>query len=245
MKNKKIVFVTGTRADFGKMSPLIIQAADLVSQVYVFVTGMHMLNKFGLTKEEVRNLENVDIYEFINQRSTDSHAQVLSKTISGFADFIEEIEPDLVFVHGDRVEALAVSLACTTEGVLVAHVEGGELSGTIDEIYRHAITKLSDFHFVSSEDAARRVTQLGEQPESIYVIGSPELDLHLMEPVPIDTVKERYGIEFDEFGIFIFHPVFYERHVTSKYVKGILDGMVRSNKNFVFILPNNDRVLTQ
>ena len=106
MKNKKIVFVTGTRADFGKMSPLIIQAADLVSQVYVFVTGMHMLNKFGLTKEEVRNLENVDIYEFINQRSTDSHAQVLSKTISGFADFIEEIEPDLVFVHGDRVEAL-------------------------------------------------------------------------------------------------------------------------------------------
>ena len=240
MKNKKIVFLTGTRADFGKMSPLINQAADLGNQVSVFVTGMHMLNKFGLTKEEVRNLENVDIYEFINQRSTDSHAQILSKTISGFADFIEEIKPDLVVVHGDRVEALAVSLACTTEGVLVAHVEGGELSGTIDETYRHAITKLSDFHFVSSVSAARRVTQLGEQPEGVYVIGSPELDLHSMEPVPIQTVKERYGIEFDEFGIFIFHPVFYERHVTSKYVKGILDGMIKSNKNFVFILPNND-----
>lgn len=240
MKNKKIVFLTGTRADFGKMSPLINQAADLGNQVSVFVTGMHMLNKFGLTKEEVRNLESVDIYEFINQRSTDSHAQILSKTISGFADFIEEIKPDLVFVHGDRVEALAGSLACTTEGVLVAHVEGGELSGTIDETYRHAITKLSDFHFVSSVSAARRVTQLGEQPEGIYVIGSPELDLHSREPVPIQTVKERYGIEFDEFGIFIFHPVFYERHVTSKYVKGILDGMKKSNKNFVFILPNND-----
>ena len=204
MKNKKIVFVTGTRADFGKMLPLINQAVDLGGDIYVFVTGMHMMKRFGLTKEEVRDLKNVEIFEFINQRSNDSHAQVLSKTINGFADFIAEIEPDLVFVHGDRVEALAVSLACTTEGVLIAHVEGGELSGTIDETYRHAITKLSDFHFVSSEIAGRRVAQLGESPEYSRIIGSPELDLHSLEPVPIQKVKDYYGINFEDFGIFIF-----------------------------------------
>ena len=107
---KKLQFVTGTRADFGKVRPLAEAARDAGFRVEFFVTGMHMLERYGLTRNEVRRVEGASVFEFFNQRPGDSLDTILAKTILGFSDFLAERNPDLVVVHGDRVEALACAL---------------------------------------------------------------------------------------------------------------------------------------
>ncbi|RYZ76960.1 MAG: UDP-N-acetylglucosamine 2-epimerase (hydrolyzing), partial [Proteobacteria bacterium] len=101
---RKILFVTGTRADFGKLEPLAKATRDAGYKISFFVTGMHMLEKYGATKNEVKRLSGVDVHEFINQRIGDAQDMVLSKTVLGFSDWIYEHKPDLVVVHGDRIE---------------------------------------------------------------------------------------------------------------------------------------------
>ena len=130
--SKSIIFVTGTRADFGKLAPLAVAARDQGFAVSFFVTGMHMLEQYGLTKIEVRRMEGVEVHEFLNQRAGDPQDMILAKTVIAFSDFALEHKPDLVVIHGDRLEALACSLVCATNYIPSAHIEGGEVSGTID-----------------------------------------------------------------------------------------------------------------
>ncbi|MEZ5771988.1 MAG: UDP-N-acetylglucosamine 2-epimerase [Defluviimonas denitrificans] len=160
---RSLLFVTGTRADFGKIEPLAIAARDAGYGVGFFVTGMHMLDRYGLTKNEVHRVEGVRVHEFLNQRAGDPQDIVLAKTVTGFSDYVAEHRPDLVVVHGDRVEALATALVAATNYIRSAHIEGGEVSGTIDEVFRHCNTKLASHHFVSSEAAADRVRTLGSR----------------------------------------------------------------------------------
>ena len=237
----RILFVTGTRADFGKLAPLAARARDEGHKITFFVTGMHMLERYGLTKREVHRMADVAVHEFLNQRIEDAQETVLAKTMLGFSDYVAEHRPDLVVVHGDRVEALACALVCATNYTRCAHVEGGEVSGTIDEIFRHCNTKLSSHHFVSSEDAAGRVMALGESREAIYVIGSPELDFHSgPSGVPLETVISRYDIPFDDFGICIFHPVTSEQGDIKNQAAKLFSALKDSKRKFVVILPNND-----
>lgn len=241
LTERRIVFVTGTRADFGKILPLATSAAERGFEVAFFVTGMHMLQRYGDTRREVRQRAVGDIYEYVNQSPSDPHDVILSKTMMGFSDWITEYPADLVVIHGDRVEALAVALLCATRYIPCAHIEGGEVSGTIDEIYRHCNSKLCRYHFVSSEDAARRVRALGEHPDDIYVIGSPELDYHGGPPeVPMAEVRARYEINFDEYGIVIFHPVTSERDTMRAQAESLFAALVESGRKFVAISPNND-----
>lgn len=238
---RKILFVTGTRADFGKLEPLAKATRDAGYKVSFFVTGMHMLEKYGATKHEVKRLSGVDVHEFINQRIGDSQDMVLSKTVLGFSDWIYEHKPDLVVVHGDRIEALAVSLVCATNYVRCAHIEGGEVSGTIDEVYRHCNSKLSTYHFVSSEAAGLRVKALGEDSEYIFNIGSPELDFHATASgISIEDVLERYEIPFADYGIAAFHPVTSERKTIGDQARSLFGALSQSGRNFVVISPNND-----
>ena len=125
--SKTILFVTGTRADFGKLEPLAIAALNAGFDVSFFVTGMHMLDRYGLTKFEVHRTKGVKVHEFLNQRVDDPQDLVLAKTVTGFSDFVTEHQPDLVVIHGDRVEALACALVCATNYIRCAHVEGGEV----------------------------------------------------------------------------------------------------------------------
>ncbi|WP_194096024.1 UDP-N-acetylglucosamine 2-epimerase [Marivivens aquimaris] len=238
---RKILFVTGTRADFGKLEPLAIAARDAGFDVSFFVTGMHMLRQYGLTKIEVHRVPGVAVHEFLNQREGDPQDMILAKTVIGFSDYCLEFQPDLVVIHGDRVEALACALVCATNYYRSAHIEGGEVSGTIDEIFRHCNSKLSTYHFVSSEDAGRRVMALGEPEQAIHVIGSPELDFHSKPSgVSMDDVKTRYGIPFDDFGIVVFHPVTSEADTMGAQAKSLYDALTASGRNFVLIAPNND-----
>ena len=238
---RKLLFVTGTRADFGKIEPLAIAARDAGYDIAFFVTGMHMMQRYGLTKVEVHRVKGATVHEFQNQREGDPQDLILAKTVMGFSDYLTEARPDLVVVHGDRVEALAAALVCATNYVRCAHVEGGEVSGTIDEIFRHCNTKLAYCHLVSSDQAARRVMALGEPSEAIFAIGSPELDFHGRDSgVSIGEVRKHYDIPYDDYGVCTFHPVTSEAATMGQQAADLFGAMEASGRNFVVILPNND-----
>jgi UDP-N-acetylglucosamine 2-epimerase (hydrolysing) len=238
---RSILFVTGTRADFGKLEPLARAARDAGFAVSFFVTGMHMLSTYGMTKLEVHRMDGIRVHEFLNQRPGDPQDMILAKTVTGFSDFVQEHRPDLVVIHGDRVEALATALVCATNYIRCAHIEGGEVSGTIDEIYRHCNSKLASHHFVSSEDAARRVMALGEAAQHIHAIGSPELDFHAgPSGVTMQDVRARYALTFPDFGICVFHPVTSEAASMGQQARALFGTLAASGKHFVVIAPNND-----
>jgi len=236
-----LLFLTGTRADFGKLEPLAAAARDAGHRVTFFVTGMHLMDRYGLTVLEVRRMGGVGVHEFLNQRPGDPQDVVLAKTVMGFSDYVTEHKPDLIVIHGDRIEALAGALVAATNYIPSAHIEGGEVSGTIDEMFRHCNTKLATHHFVSSERARRRVIAMGEPEQTIHVIGSPELDFHA-EPsgVTLADVKARYCIPFAEYGIVIFHPVTSEQASMGAQAQALFGALAVSGRNFVVIAPNND-----
>ena len=238
---KKLIFITGTRADYGKLEPLALAAVEDGHEVHFFVTGMHLIEKYGLTTIEVARQKGFKRREFHNQNEGDSQDKVLSNTINGFADYVKRELPDLVLIHGDRVEALAASLVCSINYIRSVHIEGGEVSGTIDEVYRHCNTKLCSAHFVSSLSAQNRVIQLGETPESVFVLGSPELDTHNKKTgITLTSVRERYQINWNDFGVVIFHPVTSEQNSIKFQAREFFNALLESQKNFVTIAPNND-----
>jgi UDP-N-acetylglucosamine 2-epimerase (hydrolysing) len=178
--NKKIVFLTGTRADFGKLKSLI-EISNKNFEVHLFATGMHMDKKYGYTVKEIEKCGYKNIFKFINHDASSMMDITLSRTIEGFANYIHLFQPDLIIIHGDRIEALAGATVGALNNILVAHIEGGEVSGTVDELIRHAVSKLSHIHLVANDEAKNRLLQMGERNESIYVIGSPDMDAMLKQ----------------------------------------------------------------
>ena len=196
----------------------------------------------GYTFNEIKRSGFSNTYKFINQNINDSMDHILSKTISGFSDYIKENRPDMVIVHGDRIEALGTAAATCLNNILVSHIEGGEVSGTVDEIIRHSVTKLSHLHFVSNDQSKKRIIQMGELESNIFVIGSPENDLLISKDLPsINNVKKRYGITFDNYSILIFHPVTTEYEELNNQVETLVDVLLKRDKRkYVIIHPNND-----
>ena len=189
---KKIIFVTSTRADFGKLKSLInIVKNRKEFSVHIVITGMHVISKFGNTYKEVQKTFKTKIIKFKNQSLNDRLE-------------IKKINPDLIIIHGDRVEALSAALVGSLNHILTAHIEGGEVSGTIDDTIRHAVTKLSHVHFVGSAVAKKRVSRMGEISKNIFNIGSPDIDVIINKKLPnIINVKKRYGIKYSEYGILL------------------------------------------
>lgn len=240
---KRILFLTGTRADFGKLKPLIrsVECSDQF-EYRIFATGMHMMAKYGMTVNEIAKSGFSNVFTYMNQSDGDGMDVILANTITGLSRYIQEHPCDLVVVHGDRVEALAGATVGALRNILVAHVEGGEVSGTVDELMRHAITKMSHLHFVASETARRRLVQLGEDERNIFLIGSPDVDVMLSPDLPsLEVAKERYEIPFNDYAICMLHPVTteddcYRRANAREFVRALKD----SGQHFVVIFPNND-----
>lgn len=239
---KKILFLTGTRADYGKMKPLMCAVEESKEfECHIFVTGMHTLQEFGNTQFEIIQDHFTNIHIYMNQIIEEPMDLVLANTINGFSRYIRELRPDMIVIHGDRVEALAGAICGALNNILVAHIEGGELSGTIDESIRHSISKLAHVHFVSNEDAKRRLIQMGEQENTIFVIGSPDIDL-IMNKSSLDykQIMERYEIPFSDYAILMYHPVTTELHYLRENVHSLVDAVLESNLNYIVINPNND-----
>lgn len=239
---KKIVFLTGTRADFGKLKSLIkITQGSELFEVHIFATGMHMNKMYGLTSDEIYKAGFHNIYPFVNHDNIEYMDRTLSKTIDGFSRYISEIEPDLIVVHGDRVETMAGAIVGSLNNILVAHIEGGEISGTIDELIRHSVSKMSHIHLVTNKKAEKRLIQLGELNSSIFIIGSPDLDLMSSKNLPaLDVAKGYYGIDFKDYAVAMFHPVTTEYDDIKKDIKAFIGALIQSDKNYILIYPNND-----
>ena len=239
---KKIAFLTGTRADFGKMKPLIqIIENHHNFEAHIFVTGMHLLETYGYTLIEVERCGFQNISTYSNDTHEASMDLTLAKTISGFSQFVKVTKPDLIVIHGDRVEALAGAIVGSLNNILVAHVEGGELSGTIDELLRHATSKMSHIHFVSNDKAKILLEQMGELSESIFSIGSPDVDIMFSDKLPdLQTAKTYYNISFESYAVALFHPVTTEHSQMGNYANQFVKGLLKSNKNYIVVFPNND-----
>lgn len=239
---KKILFLTATRAEFGKMKTLMKEIENHKNfELFVFVTGMHMLRKYGYTLLEIKSMNFKNIYAKRNQYFKNNMNITFSKTVKIFSKYVEKLQPDLIVIHGDRLEALAGAVVGAFLNIKVAHIEGGEISGTIDESIRHAITKFSHIHLVSNEDAKNRIIQLGEKSESIHIIGSPDIDVMLSKTLPdIRTVKNHYEINFEKYAVMSYHPVVSEISQLKNEIRDIVDSLIESEKNYVVIWPNND-----
>jgi UDP-N-acetylglucosamine 2-epimerase (hydrolysing) len=242
MNKRKILFLTGTRADYGKLKPLMKAVEEHKNfECYIFVTGMHTLKEFGNTKSEIFKDKFKNVHVYMNQTIEEPMDLVLANTINGFSRYIRELEPDMIVVHGDRVEALAAAISGAINNILVAHIEGGEVSGTIDESIRHSISKLAHIHFVSNKEAKNRLLQLGEKESSIYVIGSPDIDIILEDAsLNIKEIKKRYEIEFEKYAVLIYHPVTTEIDHLRNNVRNLVNAILMIEDNFVVVHPNND-----
>jgi len=239
---KKIVFLSGTRADFGKIKSLIqILENHQEFEPYIFVTGMHLIDKYGYTVIEIERCNFSNVSSYSNHTNETTMDLTLAKTIEGFSEYIKTINPDLIIVHGDRVEALAGAIVGSLNNILVAHIEGGEVSGTIDELIRHSVSKMSHIHYVSNHEAKNRLLQMGEMESSIKVIGSPDVDIMFSNNLPsLDEVKNYYEIYFKDYGIAMFHSGTTEFKNMSNYVGNFVNVLIDDTSCYVVIYPNND-----
>ena len=239
---KKITFLSGTRADFGKIKSLLqILEQDANFEPHIFATGMHLQQKYGFTVMEIEKSGFQYIHTFDNQTSLGTMDLNLARTVEGFSNYIKKLKPDMIVVHGDRIETMAGAIVGALNNVLVAHIEGGEISGTVDELIRHAVSKLSHIHFVSNATAARRLEQMGELSESIFEIGSPDVDIMFSGNLPnITEVKRYYEIPFDSYAIAMFHSVTTEIEQMEQNAKNFVEALLQDDVNYVVIYPNND-----
>ncbi len=239
---KKILFVTGTRADFGKLKSIIkLVKFNKKFNIFIAVTGMHLLKEYGNTYVEVEKSFKKNIFKFKNQSIGNTLETILKNTIEKFSNLVKQVKPDLIVLHGDRVESLACALVGSLNHILTAHIEGGEVSGNIDDSIRHAVTKLCHAHFVGNKLAKLRVINMGEKKSNVFQIGSADIDVMLSKNLkPIKKVKKHYEIPFDSYAILLWHPVTSEisqlKSDTIRLIKFVND----SPENFIVINSNND-----
>ena len=239
--SKTIVFLSGTRADFGKLKSLIkISSEAKEFNVHIFATGMHLQEEYGYTVNEIVKSGFQNIHTFSNHTEESTMDLTLAKTIEGFSSFVKNVKADLLIVHGDRVETLAGAIVGSLNNILVGHVEGGEVSGTIDELIRHSISKLSHIHFVANDEAKNRLLQMGELENQIYIIGSPDVDIMFSENLPTiyETLKY-YDIPYENYNILMYHPVTTERN-NKECATSLVQAVLEDEGNYIVIKPNND-----
>jgi UDP-N-acetylglucosamine 2-epimerase (hydrolysing) len=239
---KKITFLTGTRADFGKLKSLMAAVQEHPAfHCSIFVTGMHLLDLYGRTVIEIEKAGFKNIHQASNATSQSGMELTLAKTIEEFTAFVKQENPDMIVVHGDRVETLAGAIVGSLNNILVAHIEGGEISGTVDELLRHAVSKMSHIHFVSNAMAAARLRQMGELDASIFNIGSPDLDVLFSDQLPdLSTALRYYEIPFTQYAIAIYHPVTTDPDNKS-HAHAFVSALLQDSRNYIVIYPNNDR----
>ena len=178
---RNICVVTATRAEYGAIKCLLEEIAlDSALTLQLIVTGTHLSPEFGYTIDQISKDGFIITKRIEMLLSSDSQVGV-SKSMGlaqiSFAEAYDELRPDLVVVIGDRYELIPIVSAANIARVPVAHISGGELTeGAVDEIFRHAVTKLSHLHFTSIQDYADRVIQMGEHPERVFTVGEPGLD---------------------------------------------------------------------
>jgi GDP/UDP-N,N'-diacetylbacillosamine 2-epimerase (hydrolysing) len=232
MKVKKICVVTGTRAEYGLLFWLM-KAIEKVPEfeLQIIATGMHLSPEFGLTYRNIEN-DGFSISKKVEVLLSSDTPIGISKSIGlgviGFADCYAELKPDLVIILGDRFEILAAATSAMIARIPIAHCHGGESTeGLIDEPIRHAVTKMSHLHFVSTEEYKRRVNQLGEQPNHIFNVGALGIEnINRLDLLKKKQFEDRIGFRLGELNFLVtFHPVTLEFSTSQQQFQELLDSL--------------------
>ena len=245
---RKICVITSSRADYGLLR-LILKGIDTDSDLILqlVATGMHLSSKYGDTCQEILTdgfVIDMKIDTLVGENDARGVSESIGLGVSKFAAALEELRPDLVLVLGDRFEIFAAVIAAHVALIPVAHIHGGELTeGAIDDAFRHSITKMSQLHFVSTQEYANRVIQLGEQPGSVFVTGGLGVDaISQLELLSKSELESILNFKFGEKNLLItFHPVTLELAAADKQINELLAALDElSDINYIFTSPNAD-----
>lgn len=246
--NRKICVVTGSRADYGLLK-LVMKGikADPTLTLQIITTGMHLSTTFGLTCMEIEGdgFEIDHKVECLSASDTPvAIAEATAKSLSGCAKAVDELNPDLVLVLGDRFEIFAACLAAFLARIPIAHIHGGEVTvGAYDEAFRHSITKMSSIHFVATEEYKKRVIQLGENPNTVHLVGGLGVDaIRELKLLSKDEIEQNLGIRFSDKNLLVtFHPATLEVQTPSEQMSELLAALSdRPDITLIFTMPNAD-----
>ncbi|MFC1671530.1 UDP-N-acetylglucosamine 2-epimerase [Planctomycetota bacterium] len=246
---RKICVCTGSRAEYGLLfCPMKEIQAEPDLQLQVAVTGMHLSPEFGLTYriiEEDGFSIDAKVEMLMSSDSPVGIAKSIGSGVAGFADALDRLKPDILVVLGDRFEIFAAVQAALVANIPVAHIAGGDVTeGVIDESMRHGITKMSHLHFVTNEESARRVRQLGENPEHVYNFGHPGIDyINRVSLIEKEELERRLEFKFRKRNLLVtFHPLTLELGATGCHFQVLLDAlaMVGDGVGVVITRPNAD-----
>jgi UDP-hydrolysing UDP-N-acetyl-D-glucosamine 2-epimerase len=244
---RTIGLVTTSRADFGIYRPLLraIEAAPHLA-LFIIASGTHLSAAHGSTSQQIEE-EGFTIGAKVECLPASDDpvgvALALGKGVTGFADCLAQNRPDILVVLGDRFEMFAAACAAAPQKIPLAHVHGGELTqGALDDQFRHAMTKLGHLHFVATEEYAKRVIQLGEEPWRVTVCGALSLDnLESLELMERGQLEEELGIPLDPAPLLVtFHPQTLSDLAPKRQVDELLAALEKIEMPVVFTLPNAD-----
>jgi GDP/UDP-N,N'-diacetylbacillosamine 2-epimerase (hydrolysing) len=253
---KTVCVVTGTRAEYGLLRWVMegIQKSPLLN-LQLVVTGMHLSPEFGLTVNDIKSdgfVVDRCVEMLVSSDTPTGITKSIGLGLTGFADVMADLEPDLVLVLGDRYEIMAAAISAMIARVPLAHLHGGEATeGSIDEAIRHSITKMSHLHFVAADEYRNRVIQLGEQPRSVFQVGGLGIDnIRNLDLLDRDILEESLGLQFKERNLLItFHPVTLESKSCQYQMAELLAALHDLEDTYlIFTMPNSDtdgRVLFQ
>ena len=242
---KKITYISGTRADFGLMTPILRAInSNPKLNLQVYATGIHLMKKFGYTFNEVK--KHFPAAKKINATfNCDDKLGMVHFTAEFLPKLVQVLsvnKPDIVLILGDRVEMLCTATVCLYLNIPIAHIHGGEKTSTVDEVARHAITKLSHLHFPATKESAERIRKMGEEGWRIHVVGAPALDMILNEKLP--TRQELFKtLELDPKTRFILvtqHPVSEESEDAGKQMEKTITSVKKFNLPIVVTYPHAD-----
>lgn len=245
---KKIVVITGSRSEYGLLKPLLeeINKSDIF-KLQLVVTGSHLSSSHGTTISEIIS-DGYKITKKVNlMLSSDRRLDTIksmSIALSGFADALKELSPDLVLLLGDRFEIFMAASAAMIFGKPIAHIHGGEVTnGAFDDSIRHSITKMSHIHFVSTEKYKSRVVQLGESPSKVFNVGSLGVEsIHKLDLLEKSDVEDAIDFELGNTSFLVtYHPVTIDSENEEKNIIKLFKAIKKfQSGRFIFTLPNAD-----
>ena len=246
--SRKICIITGSRAEYGQLN-LVMQGIkdDPELTLQIIVTGQHLSPEFGCT---YRVIEQDGFYidrkveMLISSETSVGIAKSIGLGLIGFADALSELSPDIIVVLGDRFEIFSAVAAALVARIPVAHLHGGELTeGAFDEAFRHSITKMSHLHFVAAEEYRRRVIQLGEQPDRVFLVGGLGIDnIKQLRLLDRQALESSMNFRFGSKNLLItYHPVTLESATAAEQMAELLDALAElQDTQLIFTMPNSD-----
>lgn len=248
MKKSKAAIITTSRADYGILFPLIEKMkADKFFDVRLIVTGSHLSEMHGNTIEHIRN-DGIHDFDIIKpDKRSDGYKEIcqsISEGIYSYTEIFSQNTYDYIIVLGDRYELWPACITAVIHRIPIVHIHGGETTiGAIDECIRHSVTKMAALHFPSIPQYAKRIIQMGENPERVHVVGALGIDnIRSIELMEIEEISNLTGVDFNRgVALMTYHPVTMESYDTgAEQVEIILKTLLESNVFTVITAPNAD-----